>query len=290
MRYPHLAHRLFNCPLLLHPAKLDAIIAGLGDRLLDGHQASGTTPELFSTRRTPPDTERSGYSLQDGVAVIHVTGALVHRSRHIAAESTRLLGYNELAMAAENALADPEVHAVLHVVDSPGGEVQGAFEYHDRMLAHRGKKPMHAIIDGLGASAGYLAASGNDQIAITATGYAGSIGVVMRHVDLSAAMAADGIRITHIYAGDHKVDGNPYETLPDDVKALFQDEIDSLYSEFIDAVATARQLPEQAVRDQQAAIYRGTAAVQHGLADRISTTDNMIRELAALRKRKTYVL
>ena len=38
--YPHLADRLLNTPLLLHPQKLDAIIAGLGQRLLgvDGIQ------------------------------------------------------------------------------------------------------------------------------------------------------------------------------------------------------------------------------------------------------------
>ena len=34
MKYPHLAARLFNTPLLVHPGKLDAIIAGLGGRLL----------------------------------------------------------------------------------------------------------------------------------------------------------------------------------------------------------------------------------------------------------------
>ena len=33
-KYPHLAARVFNTPLLLHPAKLDAIIAGLGSRLV----------------------------------------------------------------------------------------------------------------------------------------------------------------------------------------------------------------------------------------------------------------
>ena len=36
MKYPHLAARLFNTPLFVHPQKLDAIIAGLGARLLGG--------------------------------------------------------------------------------------------------------------------------------------------------------------------------------------------------------------------------------------------------------------
>ena len=56
MKYPHLAARLFNTPLLVHPGKLDAIIAGLGGRLLGGAvqldaiaDSAGIAPEMFST-------------------------------------------------------------------------------------------------------------------------------------------------------------------------------------------------------------------------------------------------
>jgi len=59
MRYPHIAARIFNTPLLIHPQKLDAIIAGLSERLLGAAPlavaaADGSrllAPELFSTRR-----------------------------------------------------------------------------------------------------------------------------------------------------------------------------------------------------------------------------------------------
>jgi hypothetical protein len=33
MKFPHIAARIFNTPLLVHPQKLDAIIAGLGGRI-----------------------------------------------------------------------------------------------------------------------------------------------------------------------------------------------------------------------------------------------------------------
>lgn len=290
MKYPHLAARLFNTPLLVHPGKLDAIIAGLGGRLLGGPLqleavADGAAaPEMFSTRRgTRGD---AGYAVTDGVAVISASGALVHRSR-IDAYSTYLLGYNELAAQVEAAQADPEVHAVLQVWDSPGGEVSGAFEYAERMLALRGSKPMWAIADSMAASAAYLGGSAFEKLAVSNTGYVGSIGVVMRHVDFSRALDNDGIRVTHIFAGTHKVDGNPYEPLPADVRADMQAEIDGLYTMFVDSVALHRGISAESVRATQAQVYRGTAAVSMGLADRVATTDQLISELSALRAR-TY--
>jgi ClpP class serine protease len=192
------------------------------------------------------------------------------------ADSTFFYGYNDLAADLEDAMANPEVHAVLLVYDSPGGEAQGAFEYAQRVHGMRGRKTLWAISDGMAASAAYLGGSAADQFAITSTGLAGSIGVVARHVDLSRALDAEGITVTHIFAGSHKVDGNPYEPLPESVRKDWQAEIDNLYGMFIDAVSTHRA---------QAATYTGQAAVDAGLADRIATTDSLIAELAAQRAR-----
>ncbi len=291
MKYPHIAARIFNTPLLIHPQKLDAIIAGLSDRLLgatpmalaaaDG--ARMLAPELFSTRRG--EASDRGYRMVEGVAVLNVSGALLHRSRLDMAESTFLVGYNDLAADLEDAMSNPDVHAVLQVYDSPGGEAQGAFEYAQRVFDLRGRKPMQAVADGMALSAAYLGASAADEVAVTATGYAGSVGVVSRHVDFSRALDQDGITVTHIFAGAHKVDGNPYEPLPDDVRSAWQAEIDGLYTMFVDAVARHRGMDAAAVRKTQAASYSGVAAVASGLADRIATTDQLISELAAQRGR-----
>lgn len=286
MKYPHLAARVFNTPLLIHPAKLDAIIAGLGPRLLGvdalATDAAAQGADLFSTRRG--QRAERGYVITDGVAIIGASGALVHRTR-IDADSTRLLGYNDIAADVEDALANPEVHALALVWDSPGGEAQGAFELADRLHALRGRKPMVSIVDGMAASAAYLAASAADEVVSTATGYAGSIGVVMRHVDFSHALHADGVKVTHIFAGAHKVDGNPFEPLPDTVRADFQAEVNDLYDLFITAVARQRGIAAEAVRKTQAQTYRGLAAKAVGLVDRLGTTDQVIADLAAQRNR-----
>ena len=288
--YPHLADRLLNTPLLLHPQKLDAIIAGLGGRLLgvDGLQidaaaltARAALPaEMFTTRRG--ERADRGYRVVDGVAVISAMGGLVHRTK-LSADSSVLIGYNDIAADMEDALAKPEVHAIALVMDSPGGEVSGAFELADRIFAARGRKPIVAVADGMAASAAYLAASAADEVVLTTTSYVGSIGVVMRHVDFSRALANDGITVSHIFAGEHKIDGNPYQPLPDAVRAALQADIEGLYQMFVQAVAKHRGMDEQAVRDTRAGVYRGVAAVAARLADRIGTVDVVVAELAARR-------
>lgn len=301
--YPHVAARIFNAPLLIHPAKLDAIIAGLGQRLLGAaapvltpvapapvvHAPTGSlVPEMFSTRKGER-AEGRPYRVVDGVAVLNVGGALVHRTK-VDADSTLLLGYNDLAADLEHALDNPDVHAILQVYDSPGGEAQGAFEYADRVFQarNRGKRVM-AIADGMAASAAYLGGSAAHELAVTATGYVGSIGVVMRHVDFSRALANEGIEVTHIFAGAHKVDGNPFEPLPPAVRKEFQAEIELLYGMFVRAVSTHSGMSTEAVRGTQAAVYMGEAAVKAGLASRVTTTDALISELAATRPRSFQV-
>lgn len=299
--YPHLAARVFNTPLLVHPQKLDAIIAGIGPRLLglgadtemaalQAAQASAQLlpAELFSTKRDT-SSDNQPYAVSEGVAYIPVSGALVHRSR-MEADSSYLLGYNELALRVEEAMADRSVHAVLLNFDSPGGEAQGAFEFADRLAALRGQgKRIVAMADGMAASAAYLAAAAADEIVLTPSAYVGSIGVVMRHVDFSQALATDGVKVTHIYAGAHKVDGNPYEPLPAAVRADMQAEIDGLYEMFVQSVAVNRRMDPMAVRKTQAQMYRGAAALAAGLADRLGTTDQVITELAAQRSRSISV-
>lgn len=291
--YPHLSSRVFNTPLLMHPGKLDAILAGIGDRLLGQHiqlppglatAAAQLLPaDMFATTRASQHDD--GYMVADGVAVISAMGALVHRSRFDSADCSSFLGYDELAAKLESAHADPAVHAILQVYDSPGGEVSGAFEYADRVLAMRGKKPMWAIADSMAASAAYLGGSAFEQLSVSATGYVGSIGVVMRHVDMSQRLKNEGITITDIFAGDRKVDGNAHQPLPPEVLARLQDEVNALYELFVQAVVRQTDLSAAAVRATQADIYRGQTAVNKGLAARVATTDQLIQELAALRAR-----
>lgn len=275
IRHPHLAARIFNTPLLIHPAKLDAIVHGLGPRFgLD----DPPQPEAYLT--PTPKREPGGYRIVDGVAVIDVFGVLAHRTR-MEADSSWVQGYDGLARQFAAALADPQAKAILLQVDSPGGEVAGAFQLADQIRAARGTKPIHAIAGDLAASAAYLIASAADTLSVTRTGEVGSIGVVMRHVDFSGALAQEGIRVTSIYAGAHKVDGNPYQPLPAGVQADLQAQVDHYYGLFVDAVAMNRsgRISREAVTATEARMFTAQEAVKLGLVDGIRNPDELLARM-----------
>lgn len=273
--YAHIAARLFNVPLLIHPAKLNAIVSGLADRF--GVEApSGLFAGVDSTE------QKGAYRVIDGIGVIDIFGVLAHRGG-LQADSSYLQGYEQIGKTLDAALSDPTVRAIVLNMDSPGGEVSGAFQLADKIRAARAIKPIHAVASELAASAGYLIASAAQTVSLPETAQIGSIGVVTCHLDLSASFEQKGVKVTPIYAGSHKIDGNPYQPLPDDVAATLQAEINHYYGLFVAAVAESRPtLSPAAIRDTEAALFIGKKAVTAGLADRVETADQLIARLAKL--------
>lgn len=123
-------------------------------------------------------------------------------------------------------------------------------------------------------SAAYLLGSSPGEIVVTRSGGVGSIGVVTAHVEYSKMLEDMGVKVTFIFAGEHKVDGNAYEKLPDDVKSRIQAQINRLYGEFTSTVARNREMDEKAVRDTKALTYDANEAIVVGLADRIGALED----------------
>lgn len=272
MRNPALFARIFNTPLMISGMKLDAIIAGIGNRF----GIDTPLPEMALIAKG--EAQGRDYQVIDGVGVIDVIGIMAHRGQYTA-DCSYIMGYSDIGKNLQTAVNDPAVKAILLQLDSPGGEVSGVFELAAQIRDAGQIKPVKAVVSSLAASAAYLLASAAQEIAISETGLAGSIGVVMRHVDISKMAEKEGVSVTHIYAGAQKIDGHQFAALPADVKTKFQAEIDGLYSLFVDSVASYRGLDAAAIRAQEAGIYRGQDAIQAGLADRIATPDQLLIEM-----------
>lgn len=214
------------------------------------------------------------YVVRDGVLHIPVKGVLLHDFPW--ALGSWATGYIYIARALERGLADMNVRAIAFVCDSYGGEVAGCFELVDRIYAARGQKPMRSFAHEHAYSAGYAVASAPDHVAMSRTGGVGSIGVVTTHVDVSEAMKDMGVKITFVFAGKHKVDGNAYQPLPDEVKQRWQARIDSLYGIFTASVARNRGIDEKAVRATEADCFGAEEAIEIGLADSIGPFDDCV--------------
>ena len=285
MLHGRIAARAFNTPLLVEPTKAMAFLSGLGPRILgrrvelvdSGHAPDGTSaPPVRASILAGNLTERlqqhgdAPYPVVDGIAVIEISGVLIHRGSWIG-QSSGQTSYEGIAAQIEAAASDPTVRGIALEIDSFGGEVAGVFDLSDRIRATRAEKPVWAFVAEHAFSAGYALASQADRILLPRTGAVGSIGVVVMHADLSGQLDQDGVRVTLIHSGQHKVDGNPYEPLPENVRDDIQREIDVLRFLFAETVAAGRagRLSQDAALATEAATFRGTDAVSAGLADEV---------------------
>ncbi|WP_265097541.1 terminase small subunit [Escherichia coli] len=145
-----------------------------------------------------------------------------------------------------------------------------------------------ALANDMNCSAGQLLASAASRRLVTQTARTGSIGVMMAHSNYGAALEKQGVEITLIYSGSHKVDGNPYSHLPDDVRETLQSRMDATRQMFAQKVSAYTGLSVQAVLDTEAAVYSGQEAIDAGLADElVNSTDAITVMRDALDARKS---
>lgn len=275
-----IADRLLGRPLLITPHKAEIIYS-----LLEGRLNLDERPAAY--REPAPSSRRSNSGVfvvpvTEGVAHITVDGSLVNRGAYVGA-SSGLVSYEGIHAQIAAAHADKQVKGILLDLNTPGGEVGGLFALCQRIRAARAAKPVIAFINDMAASAGYAIAAQASQVIVSPSSVVGSIGVVLLHLDRSAQMAAQGVRPTLIHAGAHKVDGNPFEPLPDDARHRLQAEVNQLYDLLLESVATGRgaRLTAAAARATEAETYIGKDGVARGLADAIAPFHAVMRALSA---------
>lgn len=214
------------------------------------------------------------YGMVGTTAVIPVFGALVNRFNSTYGFIT---GYNYIKNAIATALADESVDSIILDINSGGGEVAGCFETVDYIKAARSQKEIHAVVDSSCYSAAYAIASACTSIKATPSSGIGSVGVVAMHASYEKMLENEGISVTFIKAGDHKVDGNPYEELSDSVKADMQKRIDATYQEFVSLVSVNRSLAVEDVVKTQAACYTAQEAKSIGLIDDVISVEGAVK-------------
>ncbi len=281
MNLPHLAQRLFNVPLIIHPLKAEVVMAALSERFGISHIKSAAAwgdDEVDSFSRKASET---GYDVIEGIAVIPIQGTLVQKLGTLRPFSG-MTGYDGIRQSFLTALYDPEVKGICLDIDSPGGEVAGCFDLVDTIYHARGTKPVHAILTENAYSAAYALASAADCICVPRTGGVGSVGVIVMHVDWEQKIKEDGLRVTIITYGERKYEGNPYVKLSEQAQQAIQKDVDTIGQLFVATVARNRGIAKKIVQDTQAACFMAAEGVRIGLADHVITPDAAFRKLLQL--------
>jgi Periplasmic serine proteases (ClpP class) len=223
-----------------------------------------------------PATDRR----MSAVAVLPLFGTIFPRANLMTqmsgATSAELFG-KEFAQLVK----DPEVSAIVIDADSPGGTVDGIEELSNQIYDARGTKPIVAVVDHLMASAAYWIGTAAEEVVISPSGEAGSIGVFAVHEDWSKALDQEGIKVSLISAGKFKIEGNPYEPLAEDAKGAIQSRVNDYYDSFVNSIARNRGVNPDAVRNGfgEGRVVGARQAVALGMADRIGTLEETVDRL-----------
>ena len=222
--------------------------------------------------------QQGGYTNQGGVAVIPVSGVIGKKfnmmSQISGGASTQLIERDIKA-----ALIDSEINSILLHIESPGGTVDGTQTLADVVAMANGIKPVVSFADGLMASAAYwIGSAASEIVASSSTTQIGSIGVVTSHTDISQAEAQAGYKVTEISAGKYKRMTSQHAPLSKEGKALLQDQVDQLYTIFVDAVAENRGTDAETVLEDMAdgRVFLSSDAKARGMIDHIATLETTI--------------
>jgi len=272
-----LLRALTSEPLVLERRTLDAFVGVIRRRALEGASFSG--PELHSELQVAEPRAAGRRSGSEGrvVQVIPMVGAIANRAHSMG------VGAQSFAASVDRAAADDSVDVIVLDVDSPGGTVTGVPEAAERVFAARSSKPIIAVANGMMASAAYWIGSAAHEVVVTPSGEVGSIGVFALHEDWSAALEAEGVKVTEISAGKYKTEGAPWRPLDDEARGFFETRVSKTYDWFTKDVARFRSTTAKAVRDGygEGRVVAADEAVAAGLADRVATLEETIVRFAA---------
>ena len=270
--------RIINTPLLVHEPRIYEIIHFLSDRISIS-SSDFTTPFLLPDTPTTPSANSQLSAYPDNVSVVPIHGTLVHRG-NLSTMSGGLLSYTRIEAMLASALDDPDTNTIVLDIDSPGGEVSGAFDLADYIYNSRSIKPIYALINDTGCSAAYLLASSASRIYGTRTMNVGSIGVRMVLEDRSEANAKSGIKYTTITAGDHKADYSPNHPISESALKRAQASVNTVYDLFIATVARNLSVDESLPRSTQALVYQGQDAIDIGLVHELVHKNTFMASLS----------
>lgn len=274
---------MLSSPWAIEPSKLLEIQGLYAARLRD-EKADIAAIERRIGR--PLANEARAYENIDGVAVLPIEGVIAKKMNML----MQISGGTSAQLAEQSlraAINDSAVHSIVLSIDSPGGTVDGTETLAKAVFEARSAKQIVSLASGCMCSAAYWIGSAAQSVYIAdRTTTVGSIGVVTSHVDVSGAQSLQGLKTTEISAGKYKRIASNYAPLSSDGKQSIQDQVDYLYSLFVDAVAKNRNVATNVVLRDMAdgKIFIGKQSIDAGLVDGIATLPGLISMLNESKK------
>ena len=201
----------------------------------------------------------------DKLAMVDIRGAITS-SEAIA---------NQLRTCREDRL----IKAVVLRIDSPGGVVAPVQEIYREVM--KLKKPVVVSMGSIAASGGYYIAAAGDHVFANPGTLTGSIGVLMQFPKWGELMKKIGVKQEVVKSGKFKDTGSMYRELTPEERALFQETIDDVYDQFLEAILEGRKhanlTREKLLTVADGRVMSGRQALENKLVDELGGLDDAIQ-------------
>lgn len=214
--------------------------------------------------------------VEQQVAVMELRGSLMKQRSSYGGTSTA-----QAARTVRTLDKNPDIGAIVMLIDSPGGTVAGTRELANTI---RGTNtPIVTFFEDLGASAAYWIGSASDEVYANETGMVGSIGTFGVVYDSSQAAEDAGIVVHVVRAGDFKGMGTPGTEITQEQLDYLQNQVNQYNEFFLEAVEQNTGMNRKAVmRVADGRTFIAEEAKEKGLIDGIMTFDEVIARAQTL--------
>ena len=253
------------------------IFVGVGCASVFSHKVS---ENLFSdvVSEVMDTAESFNFPESDYIAIVDVTGTIQGQTETGLFAAAEGYQHTTTMNYIDDLVKDRNNKGILLYVDSPGGTVYESEELYDKLTMYSNvtERPIWAYMAHTAASGGYMASVSSDCIYANPNTVTGSIGVIMRGYDLSGLYDKLGIRYVSITSGEYKDSSQ----MTEEQMEIFQSQVDECYESFVAKVAAGRDMTTEDVKVlADGRTYTAKQALEKGLIDKISSYDDMKREM-----------
>ncbi len=220
----------------------------------------------------------------DKVAIIVAKGTILDGT-----QKPGTIGGDSTAKLLRKARHNDDVKAVVLRVDSPGGSAYASEIIRQEVeLLKKAGKPVVASMGTYAASGGYWISAPADKIYAAPSTITGSIGIFGMMMTFEKSLSKIGIHTDGVGTTDIAGFG-PTQELTPGMASLFQLSINRGYQEFIQLVATNRNMTlEEVDAIAQGRVWSGKKAKELGLVDELGNLTDAVVAAADLAKLEHY--
>ena len=174
-------------------------------------------------------------------------------------------------------VAKSHASAVILSIESPGGTTTGAERLYDHIRKLSQKKPVVAVVGGMAASGGYIAAMGADRIVAQGNSLVGSIGVLFQFPNVGKLLDTVGVKMEEVKSSPLKASPNGYEPTSPEAREALAALVKDSFDWFKDLVRDRRDLNGEslaAVTDGR--VFTGRQALSLKLIDALGSEQDAI--------------